>query len=189
MKLRRKFTAAALATTSIFALKVTTANADNIQPSHGENRQPIATQYNRSTSQYRYGYHYGYHPVKGVAAYHTNSSFNNGNQTNSNTTAVANTATSSSSVSDNTSTANSSTSTSSSSSTEEAAKEWIAQKESGGSYTAQNGQYYGKYQLTLSYLNGDLSAANQEKVANQYVASRYGSWVAAKTHWETYGWY
>ena len=30
-----------------------------------------------------------------------------------------------------------------------AAKEWIAQKESSGSYTAQNGQYYGRYQLSL----------------------------------------
>ena len=42
-----------------------------------------------------------------------------------------------------------------------AAKEWIAQKESSGSYTAQNGQYYGRYQLTITYLNGDLSPANQ----------------------------
>ena len=48
-----------------------------------------------------------------------------------------------------------------------AAKEWIAQKESSGSYTAQNGQYYGRYQLTITYLNGDLSPENQEKVANQ----------------------
>ena len=62
-----------------------------------------------------------------------------------------------------------------------AAKEWIAQKESSGSYTAQNGQYYGRYQLSLSYLNGDLSPENQEKVANQYVVNRYGSWSAAKT--------
>ena len=38
------------------------------------------------------------------------------------------------------------------------AKEWIAQKESGGSYTATNGQYIGRYQLTDSYLNGDYSA-------------------------------
>ena len=60
------------------------------------------------------------------------------------------------------------------------AKEWIAQKESSGSYTAQNGQYYGRYQLSLSYLNGDLSEANQEKVANQYVVNRYGSWSATK---------
>lgn len=70
-----------------------------------------------------------------------------------------------------------------------AAKEWIAQKESSGSYTAQNGQYYGRYQLSLSYLNGDLSEANQEKVANQYVVNRYGSWSAAKNFWLANGWY
>ena len=70
-----------------------------------------------------------------------------------------------------------------------AAKEWIAQKESSGSYTAQNGQYYGRYQLTITYLNGDLSPANQEKVANQYVVSRYGSWSAAKNFWLANGWY
>ena len=70
-----------------------------------------------------------------------------------------------------------------------AAKEWIAQKESSGSYTAQNGQYYGRYQLSFSYLNGDLSEANQEKVANQYVVNRYGSWSAAKNIWLTNGWY
>ena len=70
-----------------------------------------------------------------------------------------------------------------------AAKEWIAQKESSGSYTAQNGQYYGRYQLSLSYLNGDLSAENQEKVADAYVAGRYGSWSAAKAFWLANGWY
>ena len=69
------------------------------------------------------------------------------------------------------------------------AKEWIAQKESSGSYTAQNGQYYGRYQLSLSYLNGDLSAENQEKVADAYVAGRYGSWSAAKAFWLANGWY
>ncbi|MDQ8558426.1 LysM peptidoglycan-binding domain-containing protein [Enterococcus faecium] len=70
-----------------------------------------------------------------------------------------------------------------------AAKEWIAQKESSGSYTATNGRYIGRYQLDSSYLNGDYSAANQEKVAEQYVASRYGSWEAAKAFWEANGWY
>ena len=55
------------------------------------------------------------------------------------------------------------------------AKEWIAQKESGGSYTATNGRYIGRYQLTDSYLNGDYSAENQERVADAYVAGRYGS--------------
>lgn len=88
-----------------------------------------------------------------------------------------------------TSTSSTSSYTSSLSSSEEAAKEWIVQKESGGSYTKQNGNYYGKYQLSISYLNGDLSAANQEKVADQYVASRYGSWTAAQAFWESHGWY
>lgn len=72
---------------------------------------------------------------------------------------------------------------------EAAAKAWIANKESGGSYTAQNGQYYGKYQLSSSYLNGDYSAANQEQVADNYVANRYGSWTAAQQFWQSHGWY
>ena len=72
---------------------------------------------------------------------------------------------------------------------EAAAKAWIANKESGGSYTAQNGQYYGKYQLSSSYLHGDYSAENQEKVADSYVANRYGSWTAAQQFWQTHGWY
>ena len=69
------------------------------------------------------------------------------------------------------------------------AKEIIAQRESSGSYTAQNGQYYGRYQLTMSYLNGDLSAENQERVADSYVAGRYGSWSAALAFWNANGWY
>lgn len=88
-----------------------------------------------------------------------------------------------------TTTATQNTTTSSTSSDEDAAREWIANKESGGSYTAKNGIYYGKYQLTATYLNGDYSAENQEKVANEYVASRYGSWTAAKAHWEANNWY
>lgn len=75
------------------------------------------------------------------------------------------------------------------STSEAAAKEWIAQKESGGSYTAKNGQYYGRYQLTDAYLNHDYSAANQEKVANDYVTSAYGSWNDAKSFWLQNGWY
>lgn len=75
------------------------------------------------------------------------------------------------------------------SSSEAAAKEEIAQRESSGSYTAQNGQYYGRYQLAASYLNGDLSPENQEKVADNYVASRYGSWTAALAFWNANGWY
>ncbi|BBM19302.1 peptidase M23 [Enterococcus avium] len=69
------------------------------------------------------------------------------------------------------------------------AKEWIAQRESSGSYTATNGQYIGRYQLSASYLNGDYSAANQERVADQYVTSRYGSWEGAQAFWQANGWY
>ncbi|OFK77715.1 peptidoglycan-binding protein LysM [Streptococcus sp. HMSC034E03] len=80
-------------------------------------------------------------------------------------------------------------STSTVSGSEAEAKEWIAQKESGGSYTATNGRYIGRYQLTDSYLNGDYSAENQERVADAYVAGRYGSWAAAKNFWLNNGWY
>ncbi|MFR0583107.1 LysM peptidoglycan-binding domain-containing protein [Limosilactobacillus mucosae] len=88
-----------------------------------------------------------------------------------------------------TTTTSSSSYTSTASGDEATAKAWIANKESGGSYTAQNGQYYGKYQLSSSYLNGDYSAENQEKVADSYVYSRYGSWTAAQQFWQTHGWY
>lgn len=72
---------------------------------------------------------------------------------------------------------------------EDAARNWIAARESGGSYNARNGQYIGKYQLSASYLNGDYSPANQERVAQQYVSGRYGSWRAAQAHWQANGWY
>lgn len=69
------------------------------------------------------------------------------------------------------------------------AKEIIAQRESGGSYNARNGQYIGRYQLSASYLGGDYSPANQERVADQYVANRYGSWDNALAFWNANGWY
>ena len=71
------------------------------------------------------------------------------------------------------------------------AKEIIAQRESGGDYNAVNptGKYIGRYQLDRSYLNGDHSIANQERVADKYVAERYGSWEAALEHSNTHGWY
>lgn len=79
--------------------------------------------------------------------------------------------------------------TSSVSGDEAAAKNWIAMRESGGSYTARNGRYIGKYQLDSSYLGGDYSAANQERVADNYVRGRYGSWVNAQRAWQAKGWY
>ena len=79
--------------------------------------------------------------------------------------------------------------TSNASGSEAAAKAWIAGRESGGSYSARNGQYIGKYQLSASYLGGDYSAENQERVADNYVKSRYGSWTGAQKFWQTNGWY
>lgn len=72
---------------------------------------------------------------------------------------------------------------------EQSAKNWIAQKESNGSYFATNGQYIGKYQLSSSMLNGDYSPENQERVADNYVTQRYGSWENAKKAWLANGWY
>lgn len=92
-------------------------------------------------------------------------------------------------TSTDTSASTTASSSSSLSAEDAAAKETIAQRESSGSYTAQNGQYYGRYQLTISYLNGDLSAENQEKVADAYVAGRYGSWSQALAFWNANGWY
>lgn len=69
------------------------------------------------------------------------------------------------------------------------AKDIIAGRESGGDYNAQNGRYQGKYQLDASYLNGDYSPANQERVADNYVAERYGSWDNALAFWNNNGWY
>ncbi|MFR4967231.1 hypothetical protein [Lactobacillus kalixensis] len=75
------------------------------------------------------------------------------------------------------------------SSAEKAAKRWIAMRESGGSYYARNGSCYGKYQLSIGYLGGDLSPKNQERVADRYVYGRYGSWVNAKRFWLAHHWY
>ena len=69
------------------------------------------------------------------------------------------------------------------------ARDFIVSKESGGNYSATNGRYYGAYQLDISYLNGYLSQENQDRVAEQYVSNRYGSWENAAAHWQSHGWY
>lgn len=114
-------------------------------------------------------------------AKNTNAANTTTSKTNTTTVAKTNTVA--------TSTPATTTTTSTVSGGEASAKAWIANKESGGSYSATNGQYVGKYQLSSSYLNGDYSAANQERVADNYVKSRYGSWSAAKSAWLSQGWY
>ena len=71
------------------------------------------------------------------------------------------------------------------------AKEWIAQRESGGSYSAYNprGGYYGRYQLNPSLVSYGASPAEQEAAADNYVAQRYGSWENAQAFWQRNGWY
>ena len=74
---------------------------------------------------------------------------------------------------------------------EHEAKEWIAFRESSGRYDVYSpcGRWYGRYQLTVSYLNGDLSPENQERVADEYVKNRYGNWQNAKAFWINHNWY
>lgn len=69
------------------------------------------------------------------------------------------------------------------------AAEAISQAESGGSYTAQNGRYYGRWQLDMSYLGGDLSPQHQDEVFQQYCAQRYGSVENALAFRQSHGWY
>ncbi len=161
-------TEATTASNSTYNANTTSTNTANSTTS--STGTGYTTSYSSSANNYGYGSSYNY-------SYSANAG-------------SSNTSSYSASTSASTSTASASTSGStSSSSSEAAAKAWIASKESGGSYTASNGNYYGKYQLSLSYLNGDTSAANQEKVANSYVQSRYGSWTAAKSFWQANGWY
>ncbi|MBD7895610.1 LysM peptidoglycan-binding domain-containing protein [Limosilactobacillus sp. Sa3CUN2] len=123
-----------------------------------------------------------------------NTTTQNNNQTSSaattnSTAAQTQTATATTSASNAASYNGNSNYTSNVAGNDAAAKAWIAGRESGGNYGATNGQYIGKYQLSASYLNGDYSAANQERVADQYVASRYGSWSQAQAFWQSHGWY
>ncbi len=192
-------TEASTASNSTYNANTTSTNTANSTTS--STGTGYTTSYSSSANNYGYGsnYNYSYSANTGAAntsSYSANTGAANTSSYSANTGAAntssysANTTSSSTSASTSTASASTSSSTStSSSSSEEAAKAWIASKESGGSYTASNGNYYGKYQLSLSYLNGDTSAANQEKVANSYVQSRYGSWTAAKAFWQANGWY
>ena len=75
---------------------------------------------------------------------------------------------------------------------EASAKEWIAQRESGGDYNAYNpaGGYWGKYQLNPTLVAYGASPAEQEIAVQKYVNERYnGSFVQAKAHWQANGWY
>ena len=126
-------------------------------------------------------------PQQSVLAQATTPAIANNNQAVPNTTPTTNTnATQSTPASNN---SQGYVSSSSVSGNEASAKAWIAGRESGGNYSARNGQYIGKYQLSSAYLGGDYSPAHQEQVADQYVQGRYGSWTAAQQFWQANGWY
>jgi len=192
-----------VAAASLFAIGSTAANADTVTVKSGDTVAKIAAAHNTTVSAIKTAnnlsnvnliYVGDQLEVNGTS---TTSSTSTSNVSTTATTANnANTSattqsTSQPSTASTTHTANtaSTRTTSTTSGSDSSAKAWIAGKESGGSYSAANGNYYGKYQLSKSYLNGDYSAANQEKVANNYVSSRYGSWSAAKAHWLSNGWY
>ena len=200
---------AAVLGAGLFA-STTSANADvRVTVKSGDTVAKIANQYNSSVSAIETA-----NNLKNVNLIYVGESLSVPNSTTAASTTAATTATTQSqsttpaqsttttnnSATNYSGTANHTTATTGTTSTNMAAttstsgstssaKSWIANKESGGSYTASNGNYYGKYQLTKSLLNGDYSAANQEKVANSYVSSRYGSWAAAKAFWQANGWY
>ena len=142
------------------------------------------TAYNETTAQTQ-----TQAPVQSQTTTANTNTYSYSNQTTASTSSYNNYSAATTNNTTSANTASTSSYTSNVSGSEAAAKAWIAGRESGGSYTARNGQYVGKYQLSASYLNGDYSAANQERVADNYVKSRYGSWTAAQSFWQANGWY
>lgn len=107
---------------------------------------------------------------------------------NNNQSTTVNTSATTNSNTGNVQSGNGNTSATSSVASSSAA-ESIAQAESGGSYTAQNGRYYGRYQLDMSYLGGDLSPQHQDEVFQQYCNQRYGGVDQALAFRQSHGWY
>lgn len=81
--------------------------------------------------------------------------------------------------------------TSNATGSEAEARNYISYKESTNNYNARSasGKYIGRWQLDRSYLNGDYSPANQDRVVEKYVKNRYGSWANAKKHHLSHNWY
>jgi len=166
-----------------------TANADsNVTVKQGDSVWSLANKYDSSVSAIEKA-----NSLSNSSLIYVGQTLNVPNSTQAVTTSSASVSTKSynqtSQATTNNTQSSSTTASTGVSGSDASAKAWIANKESGGSYSATNGQYIGKYQLSSSYLNGDYSAANQEKVANSYVASRYGSWTAAQAFWQANGWY
>ena len=160
--------------------------AQNAQTAAPAQKPTQSTQTSSQSAQASVNSNYSYNTVQNTQNY---GNYNSQSQVHSNYNVGSNTQVNNAVNNNTNSYKQNSGYTSSVSGDEAAAKNWIAMRESGGSYTARNGRYIGKYQLDSSYLGGDYSAANQERVADNYVRGRYGSWVNAQRAWQAKGWY
>lgn len=198
----KKFLLTIAAAFGLVTVSAVAANADTVMVKSGDTLSKIATEYNTTVSSIQQLNHLADVNLIYVGEQlQVNGTQNN--QVNSQPQAAQQPAASNNQAKQNPqpaaqssqpaqATANNSSNSSASSnlsSSDAAAKAWIVARESGGNYNARNGQYVGAYQLSASYLGGDYSPVHQDEVANQYVTSRYGSWVNAQKHWQECGWY
>ena len=198
----KKFLLTIAAAFGLITVSAVVANADTVTVKSGDTLSKIATEYNTTVSSIQQLNHLADVNLIYVGEQlQVNGTQNN--QVNSQPQAAQQPAASNNQAKQNPqpaaqssqpaqATANNSSNSSASSnlsSSDAAAKAWIVARESGGNYNARNGQYVGAYQLSASYLGGDYSPVHQDEVANQYVTSRYGSWVNAQKHWQECGWY
>ena len=200
----KKFLLTIAAAFGLITVSAVAANADTVTVKSGDTLSKIATEYNTTVSSIQQLNHLAdvnliyvgeQLQVNGVQNNQVNSqpqaaqqpaTSNNQAKQNQNSQPAAQSSQPAQATANNSSNSSASSNLSSS---DAAAKAWIVARESGGNYNARNGQYVGAYQLSASYLGGDYSPAHQDEVANQYVTSRYGSWVNAQKHWQECGWY
>ena len=183
----KKFLLTIAAAFGLITVSAVAANADTVTVKSGDTLSKIATEYNTTVSSIQQLNHLADVNLIYVGEQlQVNAAQNNQATQNQNAQPAAQSSQSTQATANNSSNSSASSNLSSS---DAAAKAWIVARESGGNYNARNGQYVGAYQLSASYLGGDYSPAHQDEVANQYVTSRYGSWVNAQKHWQECGWY
>lgn len=201
----KKFLLTIAAAFGLITVSAVAANADTVTVKSGDTLSKIATEYNTTVSSIQQLNHLAdvnliyageQLQVNGTqnnqangqpqATVQQSAASNNQAKQNQNAQLAAQSSQTTQATANNSSNSSASSNLSNS---DAAAKAWIVARESGGNYNARNGQYVGAYQLSASYLGGDYSPAHQDEVANQYVTSRYGSWVNAQKHWQECGWY
>jgi len=66
---------------------------------------------------------------------------------------------------------------------------WIDEHESGLRPAARNGRYWGLGQLDMAAFTPTLDPCVQIADQRAYMTHRYGSWSAARAHWESHSWW